>query len=160
MKKEVFGRKAMTALLLVVVIGVVGALGAGCSSTVKDRRSEAPRTEAAEMKPLGAKYYSFDDILIPAELNYKQKRSFVYETPNFKTGILIFTKWWLDSNSLLDFFTYHMEKDNWKMVNSFKGEESIVNFSKPDKTCAIKVKEKWYGMTEVEIRVGPLGEKM
>jgi hypothetical protein len=160
MKKEVFGRRAMTALCLIILVGVIGVLGAGCSSSVKDRRSEAPRTEGAEMKPLGAKYYSFDDVLVPSELNYQQKRSFVYETPKFKTGILIFTKWWLDGNSLLDFFTYHMEKDNWKMVNSFKGEESILNFSKPDKTCAIKVKEKWYGVTEVEIRVGPLGEKM
>jgi hypothetical protein len=52
-----------------------------------------------------------------------------------------------------------MEKDNWKLVNSFKGKESILNFSKPDKTCGIKITEKWHGTTEVEIRVGPLGEK-
>ena len=59
----------------------------------------------------------------------------------------------------MDFFNYRMEKDNWKMVNSFKGKESILNFSKPDKTCTIKIVEKWYGTTIVEIRVGPLGEK-
>jgi hypothetical protein len=35
----------------------------------------------------------------------------------------------------------------------------MLNFSKPDKTCAIKVVEKWYGTVLVEIRVGPLGEK-
>ncbi len=52
-----------------------------------------------------------------------------------------------------------MEKDNWKLVNSFSGKESFLNFSKPDKTCTVKIIEKWYGTTEVEIRVGPLGEK-
>jgi hypothetical protein len=53
----------------------------------------------------------------------------------------------------------NMEKDNWKLVNSYRGKESILNFSKPDKTCAIKITESWYGSTHVEIRVGPLGEK-
>ena len=43
--------------------------------------------------------------------------------------------------SMIDFFNYHMEKDNGKLVNSFKGKESILNFSKPDKTCAIKITE-------------------
>ena len=62
-------------------------------------------------------------------------------------------------DSLIDFFNYQMEKDNWKVVNSFKGKESILNFLKPDKSCTIKIVEKWYGTTVVEIRVGPLGEK-
>jgi hypothetical protein len=52
-----------------------------------------------------------------------------------------------------------MERDNWKMVSSFRGKESFLNFSKPDKNCWIKIIEKWTGTTKVEIRVGPLGEK-
>ena len=105
------------------------------------------------------KYYYFDDVRVPSELSYKPKKSFVYETPGFKAGILVFSKWRLDADSLMDFFNYRMEKDNWKMMNSFKGKESVLNFSKPDKTCTIKIIEKWYGTTVVEIRVGPLGEK-
>ncbi len=45
------------------------------------------------------------------------------------------------------------------MVNSFKGKENILNFSKPDKNCTIKISEDWMGYTEVEVRVGPTGEK-
>jgi hypothetical protein len=74
-------------------------------------------------------------------------------------GWMVFSKWRLDVESLIEFFSYYMEKDNWKMVNSFKGKESILNFSKPDKTCMIKITETWYEVTEVEIRVGPLGDK-
>jgi hypothetical protein len=74
-------------------------------------------------------------------------------------GWMAFSKWLLDMDSLIDFFNYHMEKDNWKMVNSFKGKEYIINFSKPDKTCTIRISDTWYGKTKVEVRVGPLGEK-
>ncbi len=140
---------------LLFLIFLVGMTWMGCSSTVQKRSEDPARREGETV----SKYYHFEDVRVPRELNYKQKQSFVYETPRFKTGVLVFTKWRLDVDSLIDFFNYHMERDNWKLVNSFKGKESILNFSKPDKTCTIKITEKWYGTTEVEIRVGPLGER-
>ncbi len=152
MRKKVFERKAayvLFAFLLLILICT------GCRSTVRERKEE-PVKMAGETT---GRYYHFEDVRIPRELNYQQKRAMVYETTGFKAGVLYFTKWRLDIESLIDFFTYHMEKDNWKLVNSFKGKESILNFSKPNKTCTIKVSDNWYSMTEVEIRVGPLGEK-
>lgn len=145
--------------VIVCSIVLLGLMGVGCSSTVKERRGGPVRVEEGMVSQYRPRYYHFDDVLIPGELKYKQNQSFIYETPRFKTGILVFSKWWLDVTSLVDFFTYHMEKDNWKLVNSYRGKESILNFLKPDKTCTIKIAEEWYGITEVEIRVGPLGEK-
>jgi len=152
MKQAIFKRKGVYILFALLLLSLVYA---GCQSTVTERREEPVKREGEA----AGKYYHFDDVRIPGELNYKQNRSFVYETPRFKTGILIFTKWRLDVESLVDFFNYQMEKDNWKLVNSFKGKESILNFLKPEKTCTIKIGNNWYSMTEVEIRVGPLGEK-
>lgn len=152
MRQAIFKKKAVYFLFVVLLLSLVCA---GCRSTVRERREEPVKREGEA----AGKYYHFDDVRIPKELNYKQDKSFIYETPLFKTGILIFTKWRIDVESLIDFFNYQMEKDNWKLVNSFKGKESILNFSKPDKTCTIKITEEWYGTTEVEIRVGPLGEK-
>ena len=152
MDKNIFQKRSIIALLVVVLLGMTWM---GCSSTLKERREEAAR---GEEKGTG-QYYYFDDVLVPKELKYKPSKSFIYETPRFKTGIMAFSKWWLDAGSLFDFFTYHMEKDNWKLLNSFRGKESVLNFSKPDKTCTIKISEKWSGTTEVEIRVGPLGGK-
>ena len=127
----------------------------GCFSTLKESRGEG-----AEGKDIGiGKYYRFDDVLIPKELNYRPNESFVLETPPVQTGALVFKKWRIDSGSLVDFFLHYMVKDSWTLVNSFKGKESILNFSKPDKTCTVRIKEKWTGMTVVEIQVGPLGEK-
>ncbi len=159
MSPNIFQRKSVIGLLLVIILSVIWM---GCSTTVKERQQGKPVTEAtgeakAEGERMG-KYY-LDDVRIPSELNYKPSKSFVYETAKFKAGILYFTKWRLDVPSLIDFFTYNMEKDQWKLVNSFKGKESFLNFSKPDKTCFIKIKEKWTGTTIVEIQVGPLGEK-
>ena len=122
----------------------------GCSSIEKERRGESMKGEDVGV----GKYYYFDDVLIPKELNYKPDESFVYETPQVKTGSMVFKKWRVDSGSLVDFFLYHMQKDNWKLVNTFKGKESILNFSKPDNTCTIKIVDKWYGTTVVEVRIG------
>ena len=149
------GRK-MIALFLIIL---VGSLWMACSSTVKERQGEPGKGEEGGPARYGAKYYSFEDILVPGELNYQPKKSAIYETPKFKMGWMVFSKWRLDPNSLIEFFTYHMEKDNWKLVDTFSGKESFLNFSKPDKTCTIKISENWLGKTEVEIRVGPLGEK-
>ena len=159
MSANIFQRKSVMAMFLVVLLGVAWM---GCTATVKERQQGQPVTgptgEAkAEWEGMGKVY--LEDVRVPSELNYKPNRSFVYETPRFKAGVLVFTKWRLDVSSLVDFFTYNMEKDNWKLVNSFRGKESFLNFTKPDKTCAVKMVEKWYGTTVVEIRVGPLGEK-
>jgi hypothetical protein len=152
MDKKIFQKGFVIALMVIFVLGM---MWMGCSSSIRERREEPVK---GEWRGSG-KYYYFDDVLIPGELNYKQNKSFIYETPRFKTGVMIFSKWRLDVISLIDFFIYNMEKDNWKLDNSFRGTESVFNFSKPDKICSIKITEKWYGTTEVEVRVGPLGEK-
>jgi hypothetical protein len=157
---NIFQRKSVTAMFLVALLGVAWM---GCSTTVKERQQGQPVTgptgEAKAEWDETAKYY-LDDVRVPVELNYKPNKSFVYETPRFKAGVLVFTKWRLDVTSLIEYFKFNMEKDHWKLINSFRGKESFLNFSKPDKTCTVKMVEKWYGTTVVEIRVGPLGEKM
>jgi hypothetical protein len=131
-----------------------------CSSTLKENRGEPANTQEQEVKTSGikylARYYYFDDVLVPEELKYKPNKSFIYETPRFKAGAMYFTKWRVDVDSLIDFFNYNMEKDNWQIVNSYRGKESFLSYSKPDKTCTIRIIEKWYGSVHVEIRVGPL----
>lgn len=148
---HLFNRSTIRTLGIVLVMGLF--LLGGCSSLSREKREEPAKDT------LGGRYYYFEDVRVPQELNYKPNRSFIYETPRFKAGVLFFTKWRLDPESLINFFTYSMEKDNWKLINSYKGKESILNFSKPDKSCMIKIREKWWGNTEVEIRVGPTSEK-
>ncbi|MBM4348369.1 MAG: hypothetical protein FJ106_00485 [Deltaproteobacteria bacterium] len=154
MRQMILGRKLVYCLFAALFVSV---LFSGCVSSVKERKEESAKKEGEAVGT--GKYYHFEDIRVPKELNYQQKRAMVYETTGFKAGVVYFTKWRLDTESLVDFFTYHMEKDNWKLVNSFKGKESILNFLKPNKTCTIKISDNWYNKAEVEIRVGPLEEK-
>jgi hypothetical protein len=156
---NIFQRKSVMAMLLVVLLGVAWM---GCSTTVKERQQGQPvtgptRDTKAEEEWVG-KYY-LDDVRVPSELNYQPNESMVYETAKFKAGVIRFSKWRLDAQSVIDFFTYNMEKDNWKFVNIFKGKETQLSFTKPDKTCNIRITETWTGMTNVLIAVGPLGEK-
>ena len=159
MGQIIFQKKSVIALLLVIFLGLAWT---GCTTTVKERQQGQPVTGATgESKTEGegmGKYY-LDDVRIPNELNYKPDESMVYETTKFKAGVLRFSKWRLDVQSLIDFFTYNMGKDNWTFVNSFKGKEAQLSFSKPDKTCDIRITETWTGMTRVTILVGPLGGK-
>ncbi len=161
MGQMIFGRRSIIAFLLVIFL-ISGAGWMGCSTTVKERQSGQPVSEATGEKkgeaPVSGRYY-LDDVRIPDELNYQAGDSMVYETAKFKAGVLRFSKWRLDVQSLIDFFTYNMEKDNWKFVNSFRGQETQLTFAKPDKTCDIRITESWTGMTRVTILVGPLGEK-
>ncbi len=158
MRRPVFQWKSVIVLGLVIAVGLAWT---GCSSSVKERRSDSSggSVEVTGRDTAAGKYYFFDDILIPKELNYKASKSSVYEAPQFKTGTMVFSKFNLDADSVVDFFIHHMERDNWKLLNSFRGSESILNFSKPEKTCMIKVVDKWYRWVEVEIRVGSLGTK-
>ena len=152
MDRNIIWTRIGIACLLIVFLGLAWM---GCSSSVKERRAEP-----MEGKDVGVgKYYYFDDVLIPKELNYEPNQSFIYEAAPLKTGAMIFKKWRIDSGSLVDYFLDHMGKDNWKLMNSFQGKETVLNFAKPDKTCTIKLTDKWYGTTVVEVRVGPIETK-
>ncbi|HSB06976.1 MAG TPA: hypothetical protein VLK23_17505, partial [Thermodesulfobacteriota bacterium] len=121
MRHIVFRRRSVIALSLVFLLAMTWM---GCSSTVKERKDETAKAEGQEIKgppsKYTAKYFFFDDVLVPGELNYKPKKSVTYEAAQFKAGVIYFTKWWLNVDSLIDFFNYHMEKDNWKLVNSYR----------------------------------------
>jgi hypothetical protein len=165
-------------VLTLLFVFLLGAIGIGCSNTVKrDEPPASPPPPSPTVSPTPApspppapppertsassvgKYYYFDDVLIPKDLEYDQKKSYVYETPQFKAGALYFSKWRIDTNSLFDFFLLQMERDGWKMVTSYRGKESNLTFYKPDRGCTIRITESWLGEAHVEIRVGPADVK-
>ncbi len=159
MNAQMVQTKAVMALVVVLLVGVAGV---GCSTTATAQHPGPPVTGPppagpAEGQEVGKQY--LDDVRVPTELEYDADDSIVYETPNFKAGVLRFSKWRLSAASVVDFFMYQMAKDQWTFVNAFKGKEALLSFSKPDKTCLIRVTETWTGMTRVVITVGPLGVK-
>ena len=155
---NIFQKKSVMAMALVVLLGLAWA---GCSTTAKEQQQGQPATgpapDGSAWAEVGRVY--LDDVRVPSELEYDVEDSILYETPKFKAGILRFSKWRLDVPSVIDFFMFNMVKDKWTFVNSFKGKEAYLSFSKPEKTCLIRITETWTGMVKVSIAVGPLGEK-
>jgi hypothetical protein len=146
-------RRKFAVISLAVIL--TGLLWTGCSNTVKrDESATSSPSSTPQVSSVG-KYYFFNDVLVPNDLEYDQKKSYVYETPQFKAGTLFFSKWRVDPNSLFDFFLVYMEKDGWKMVSSYRGKESHLTFYKLDRGCTIRITESWVGTAHVEIRVGP-----
>ncbi len=159
MDAKSFWKTLPLAIFLVILLG---AAGMGCSATAAEQQPGQPVTGPApegqaQGTEIGRVY--LDDVRVPSELEYDADDSILYETPKFKAGVLRFSKWRLDVQSVIDFFMMNMPKEKWTFVNAFKGKEAYLSFSKPDKTCLVRITESWTGMVKVTIAVGPLGEK-
>ena len=102
-------------------------------------------------------YYDFDDVLIPVELKVNKEKSFVYQAPDFKAGILSLSGR-VEIDSLITFFENNMAKDNWRLLSAFKSPRTILFFNKPNRSCIINITEKKF-KTEVEIWVAPTMDK-
>ncbi len=129
-------------------------LTTGCSSmgaTSKGSEGDAAAT------PTPTVYHDFNDILLPSELKVDPDSTYIVQGSGMTTGILTL-KGWVERDSLIQFFRVGMERDNWKILTSFKSPKkttaSILVFSKENRMAVITIRE---GMvyTHVEIAVSP-----
>jgi hypothetical protein len=151
---KIDGGVAQRSRLLVWMISLLLLVGSGCAALQKseDNLGEAEE-EKSEVKGPSPVYYDFADILIPAELSLDKKNSFVYTTPSFSAGVLVF-EGYVQGESLVNFFTTNMPKDGWILKSSFRYRRVILNFEKDQRSCLVSVAE--YPLkTRVEIWVAP-----
>ncbi len=145
--------KRWAVLFLVVLL-----LATGCSTWNKitgkeEEPSSVPKGEASNVA-----YYSFPDIPIPKELELVRDKSFVYETSNLRTGVLVL-KGNVDVTSLEQYFRQNMAKNGWVFMNGFKYSTIILNYTKESRAAHVRIsRENW--TTWVEIWVGPLDKPM
>ena len=127
-------------------LGILFLLPAGCAYFQKEIE---PAEQAAAVR-----YYHFEDIKIPAELKLDARRSFIHDVAGFKARTMYF-KGYVDSNSLVNFFTDSMLRDGWQLKSIFRYPTMLYLFEKPKKVCIILIKEEIL-TTKVEIWVSPL----
>ncbi|WP_461210825.1 hypothetical protein [Desulfocurvus sp. DL9XJH121] len=138
----------LTALAIVVSLAL-----AGCPSALQQHdQSQASAPAQSKAASVGT-YQEFDDVLIPNDLDLVGKNSFVFETPQFKTGILTY-KGKVDAVSLANFFETELPKDNWKLRSKIKYNRTIMVFEKPDRDCIINIIDETF-TTYLEIMVAP-----
>ena len=148
------GGVASRSRLLVLMLSILLLVGAGCAAWEKSRdTSEETGEKKSEVKGPVPIYYDFVDILIPAELSLVKKNSFVYSTPSFSAGVLVF-EGYVQGESLVNFFTTNMPKDGWTLKSSFRYRRVILSFEKEERSCLVSVAE-FPVKTRVEIWVAP-----
>ncbi len=125
----------------------------GCSRLGRERKTSKEPPAVGEQ----ARYYHFEDVLIPGELKVKMDESFIYETPSMRVGRLVFSGR-VQASSLTNFFTNNMEKDGWRLINKFGFKDVVLNFSKSNRNCTVNIYDKPVN-TLVEVWVGPVGRE-
>ncbi|TBV78991.1 MAG: hypothetical protein EYX74_07580 [Desulfobulbaceae bacterium] len=113
-------------------------------------RGEAPteKTHTEPFSPAG-----FYDLLIPSELTWSREKSMVVRTKSFAGGVLYFSGR-VDINSLVDYFTTTMPRNNWRLVGSAQDRNVMLVFTKPHKNATIVIgRADLTGRTEAQIHI-------
>ena len=137
-----------TILALLIACGsCTASSGSSNSDPATGSGDTATTTESASF------YYDFDDILIPREMELDIEESFIVETPNAKSGLMVFNGM-VEIRSLTDFFINNMEKDNWSMRSAFRSNRTILVFEKGQRFCIMNITNERFN-TLLEIWVSP-----
>ena len=145
-------------LKLFCLICLVCFFMAGCTTT----QGDSSGTSGAGLQDVQAKsaeaptavYYDFEDVLMPKAMSIIKERTVVVSTPGFKSGILSL-KGRVDPDSLYDFFSVSMGKDNWEPVSRIKGPETIIMVYQKATRCAVITIREQQIYTYVEVGVAP-----
>lgn len=128
-------------------------VGWGCAAFQKQETSDTPARPASQTQGFNQQFYGFPDVPIPKEVEIVNERSFVYETPSFKAGVIVFSGN-VEPASLENYFKLNMAKNGWRYINSFRYKDTVLNYMKDDKMCNIKISRGAF-RTELEVWVGP-----
>ncbi len=138
-----------TLLVLLLSFALVG-----CASSPKEGSTSPDKvTSPPPEKEAQNRYFDFDDIPVPKDMEIKPDNSILFESPDMKAGVVIF-KGRVDAVSLFDFFMNNMPKENWHMRSYFKYGRYIMVFEKPKKDCIIRIKDHSFN-TELQVWVTP-----
>jgi hypothetical protein len=126
----------------------------GCATSTLSEQTAPPgeplqTTEAVE--PETARYYDFEDVPVPAEMELKTDRSFVFQTTEFAAGLLAFSGR-VELSSLISFFRIKLPDDGWRFLSSIKSPKTILFFQKANRLCIITIISKAF-TTDAEILV-------
>lgn len=101
---------------------------------------------------------TFEDLPVPGNMVLDRENSFVYETSNYRTGILFYTGN-MSTIDVANFYKSEMSKYNWILVNSLeykKGSQLI--FEKPGWIAVIRIESAWgESSSKLTITIGPKG---
>lgn len=148
----------MFACLLLVSSGCAGPMG---QSTVEAGDPALP--------PVSGFADDIQDIVLPADLEWKRDKSMTIKTESFRGGVWYYTGK-AEVISLKDFMTNSMIDNKWKLVGEATSKNVMLAFVKPNKTCMMVIADESFGKTSLTLYVtidkiassslNPFGEKI
>ena len=89
----------------------------------------------------------FPDVPIPKELELDAEESFVYMTPEFATGMLVYNGN-VDYDSVVRFFSETLPKNGWQLQASLKYTRTLFFYQKESRICLLTM-----GTTPLNVKV-------
>lgn len=86
----------------------------------------------------------YRDIELPADMKYNHKKSMVVRTDSFTGGVFYFNGK-VQRDSLKSFIVSSMQKNKWKLAGEVTSENSMLAFTKPNKSCTVIIEEGFGG---------------
>jgi len=101
---------------------------------------------------------TFEDLPVPTSMVLNRENSFVYETSNYRTGVLYYTGN-MSPVELSNFYKSEMSKYNWTLVSSidYKSGSQLI-FEKPGWITVIRCEKGSFQNSRLIITIGPKGE--
>ncbi len=139
-------------------VGLFFVWGAGISGCDLLTYSTIPERQPETGKPL-ALSYRFEDIPIPSGMALSRKESFIYETKDTKTGVLVYEGKG-EMEKLVLFFKQQMPKYQWRLISNFELHNVLLTFIKEGWITVIYILPVDQDTKRLEIRVGPVDLKL
>ena len=144
------GLKKLQRPMAYFVMALFVVISQGCTyfDTTSDENTIAMVPESQPFYPR-----DFNEVLIPDGLVHDRAESMYLKSESFNGGILNY-QGRLEVNSLIEFFENTMPQKGWTLSGSVKSANSLLIFTKPEKTCMVSIIESKLSMnTEVYIYV-------
>ena len=149
--QDIRWHRVLPALLLPMLF--LTALTGCATSTLSEQTTPPgePRQATQAVEPETARYYDFEDVPVPVEMELNTDRSFVFQTTEFAAGLLAFSGR-VELDSLISFFRIKLPDDGWRFLSSIKSPKTILFFQKENRLCIITIISKAF-TTDAEILV-------
>ncbi len=137
MKNEKRENKSLMFGLIVVALFVLS----GCIGGINTSSTTMPISDDNNYAPLASTLGNHENIELPAEMKYCNKKSISIRTDSFRGGIIHY-KGRVEIHSLKDFIIASMKKNNWKLAGEVSSTRVILAFTKPNKTCMMNIESR------------------
>jgi hypothetical protein len=97
----------------------------------------------------------FHDVPVPSTFRLIPDKTFIFENPALKAGILTY-KGKLSVTDTVNFFKEQMPANGWTLISTFEVKDVILKFEKIGWTCDITVRPGFE--REIIIKIGPTAE--